>query len=518
MATPAGGATANLICDGLAKPMADDDPFGLTGAPGAEAAPRWMPLILAKPPGLDTVVGVIKPPLQVISALLEVIAALLEVLSAILVGLLDPYRALVLAAYKLLKDLVADIINAGFYLYFYAPGIFTLGAPKPSDHGLPDNPIKQFRHGMQGGQRPVPIRDQYEQWAQLFGESFDDPGDEMRPILSDGASIAAVFVVAAAPSIEGLRQALFLIGSLLNIEPFKLAFKNFKVGPDIDLQRARQEKVAPDWERTRLLDLFPDLKELKILPKKLRELLLTGQGLTGLLTELAKGINDKVASIKKLVEAIEAIIALLDSLKSAGLYALPVFTAQGVGVEARLRQGGEPAARRLCGRGLRLAAGPSIAEATVLFNMLNPANIKGVLEEAVKTNIEQATSAADKAQLNTHWKDFKQTAADAGDAMKKAVEDAPATFKKNLSDLGDDIMAVPGNVGDALKEMGQSAQTNLVDNPVKRAEQLLERARSKGPRSLALGLGASPDRPVPPNVVDAPPKGGSDQGGGGGPA
>lgn len=549
MAPRADAATGNLLCDALGRPIPGLEPPapapappGDDGALGSGASeltdtggvsneleallqpmlppepddpPRWLPLVLVKPPGLDTLVNTIKPPLQVISALLEVIAALLEVLSAILIGLLDPYRALVLAAYNLLKNLVEDLIHSGFYFYYDAAGITSIDTI-PTEMGFPEKPKDLFLHGKAGQPPPPPMPDRYMKWAQRFAESFDDPGDRRRPILSNGASVAAVFVVAAAPSLEGLRQAIFLIGSLMNITAFKEAADRYKKGsPDPDLYRARRDPIAPNWKSGQLQDLFPPdypIRRLRALPEMLRRLLLTGQGLSGLLKDMAAAIQAKVKVLRDLIAAIQAIIDFLDALKSAGLYTLPVFTSEGPeGLQRDFVQAKNRPPGGYIGGACFLAAGPGIADATVLLNLLNPYNAGKnfeILEKAWGETKQQARDAAAAAQLSDTWKDFKNAEKKARKDIAEAVESAPDAFYDELGSVKKAVDAAIDAAPDALGDLAKEAKKGLYDDAVKRADDVVKQARKKGPRSMALSYG------TPPRPPDEPPKGSGQEGGG----
>ena len=152
MATVTADAIADLqallrqCCDDLAGAPDEDVVGALEGPPGAggtapdlfdpspgstaasdvlagDAGPRWRPLIIGLPPGVEQLVGIIKPPLDVIVTLLQVIAALLDVIKALLLALPDPFMALIEAAYQALNAIITDFINAGVYLYADVPGL-----------------------------------------------------------------------------------------------------------------------------------------------------------------------------------------------------------------------------------------------------------------------------------------------------------------------------------------------------------------------------------------------------------
>ncbi|MFM8550944.1 MAG: hypothetical protein ACKOCD_01295, partial [Nitrospiraceae bacterium] len=86
------------------------------------AGPRWRPLLVGLPPGVEAMLDTVKPPLSAIVALLQLLRTFLDILKALLIGIPDPFYALILAAYKALQALIHDLLNTGAYLYYDAPG------------------------------------------------------------------------------------------------------------------------------------------------------------------------------------------------------------------------------------------------------------------------------------------------------------------------------------------------------------------------------------------------------------
>ena len=351
----------------------------LTDADG-DALPRWRPLVLASIPGLDQLVSIIKPPLQIIVALLQVIAALLQALAAILIGLPDPFEALILAAYELLVAIINDLLNTGAYLYIDAPGIQPTEVTL-SETGIIFDPGKQFKAGQ--ALKPPPLTpDAFARWSTRFQASFDDPGDLQRPVITVGAPIQAVFIAMAAPSLDALRQALYLIGKLFNIDAFKRAFEKYKKGvPDPRRTRARTKSVKPDWRAARLRDLFPPLTKLLILPEALLGLLKQVDALSGLIKNLAAAMQDKANVLLQLAQAIQSIIDLLDALKSSGMYALNVSTNAGIPAlkQAFVQAVDRPPGGYMGGICL-LASGPNLAKAAMLWDLLGLSTAMDVAE------------------------------------------------------------------------------------------------------------------------------------------
>ncbi len=501
MPTTGGAATASLLCDALGRPIPGTT-TALAPADGtvpdnaAPGGPGWQPLLMLAPPGLKAIVDAVSPPLQVISAVLSVIAAILEALADILLGLPDLYRALIMAAYTALKGLIEDIINAGFYLYFDAPGITSLAA-SPAEMGLPTKPVQIFTAGMTGGPPPAATPDRYAQWATRFAQSFDDPGDTHRPQLSGGATISAVFIAAAAPSLDALRQAIYLLGMLFNIQPFIDALDKFKPAPDPDLTRARGNPMAPDWYSARLQDLFPPLAGLMAIPEALKALLLMGTGLTSLIADLVLALKAKVKTLQDLVAVIQAIIALLDALTSAGLYVLPVASTTGVD---GLKQGFAAAQNRPPGGFMAaiclLAAGPGAPTATTLYNMLGQGGALTNLQNA--REFEQDQIAAAGAGLDASIAALDTTATEATQALVTAVEASPATYGRPLGMSAADAIAAARSGPAAFAAKLDAARAPVAATPV--VQKLLtwsKHAAKKGPRSLAFGFALGPDNPQP---------------------
>jgi hypothetical protein len=377
-------ATSADPCQGAALAVCGDpdEPYRL----------RWEPLVMLAPPGLATMLETIKTPIEVIKTVLEVIAAILDALAAILIGLLDAYRAIILAAYNALKALIEDILNSGVYLYYDAPGLTSLDATL-SEMGFPTDPVQLFKAGQAGAPEPVIDNTAFERWAFRFGESFDDPGDDQRPVFSDGAGIDAVFIGVAMPSFAALKQIIYLLGKLFNIDAFINAIDRYNdASPDPDLTRARMQSVAPDWEAVRLKDLFPPLRFLLLVPELLKALLLSVDNLAGLIAALAQALEDKAAVLGQLVDALQAVIDLLDALQSSGLKVLSVSTSEGVeGLKTQfLAAENRPEGGFMAGLCL-LAAGPLKAAAAPLWAILGQASS---LEKAAALEEQQAAQAA----------------------------------------------------------------------------------------------------------------------------
>ncbi|MCY1032124.1 hypothetical protein OV207_11695 [Corallococcus sp. BB11-1] len=503
-----------VCCAELAKAL--DEAEGGEGA-GAAGGPSWRPLVLAAPPGLEQLVGIVKPPLQVIIAVLQFVQALLQALAAILLGLMDPFRALILAAYSLLKDIIDDLLNAGAYLYADAPGIGPTETNLAETGFIPNLP-KDFKAG-HALERPPVTPDAFSRWASRFTASFDDPGDDARPVVTDGAPVQAVFIVMAAPSLDALRQALYLMGKLFNISAFKKAFEKYPKGAlDPRRSRARGRSVKPDWKSARMRDLFPDLEKLLILPEALRSLLLSVDNLAGLIKSLASAMQDKVQVLLKLAQAVQAVVDLLDALKSAGMYALPVSTRGGVaGLKQAFLQARDRPPGGYVGGICLLAAGPNLAKAALLWEMLGLSaamelaegklTLEDVAQQLKDSQVMQVLEASGN-EVEDAWGNLKTASQEQADAFVLALDQAP-----------EGLAAAVGRTPQELVEGARRARSSLVEALEQAKDQLprsanieagiaaTKQAQRRGGRSLAMGFGGpGPSERAP---SPAPPVAGS---------
>jgi hypothetical protein len=498
-------------CADLAAAVAAAEAAGevLPEAEDADGSPQWRPLLLAPLPGLDTLVSIIKPPLQIIVALLQVVAAILKALAAILLGIPDIFRALILAAYALLRDIINDLLNTGAYMYVDAPGIMPTEV-SIRETGIFIDPVADWKAG-QALEPPPIVPDGFARWATRFAASFDDPADSQRPMITEGAPIQAIFIVMAAPSLGALRQLIYLLGRLLNIDRFKVAFE--KYDPKwIDPRLKRLEKssgVPPDWKAQRLRDIFPPLENLLILPEVLKSLLAAVDDLAGLIRNLAAAIEEKANLLLQLAAAIQAIIDLLDALKSTGMYSLGVATQGGV---AGLKQAFVEATDRppggYIGGVCLLASGPNLAKAAMLFDLLGgttaielaQGNIS--LEEAARQGVlGQATAVLENATapLPGAFDAFGSTVTAEAEAFADAVVNAPDSLAAEVGQLPEELARSAQEMRSLAVETLDHAQgfvpgEEQIQNGIAHTRQ----AQRFGARSLALGFGGPPPAPEPP--------------------
>lgn len=456
---------------------------------GAASGPRWEPLVMVPIPGLREIAAIAKPPLEVVRAILGVIRAFAQALAAILVGLLDPLRAIVLAAYEALNALVNDLIHAGAYLYL-DPLSWNEVLPTPQELGIPVRPEEPFRAGM-GGKPPPPKLDGWTTWATRFGQSFDDPGDDQRPILSDGASVTALFLVWAAPSFDVLARLLHALGWLLNIDAWKLAFDQFSVGPDPSLAAARgtPRGTAPNWQRKGLVDLFPPIEGLTALPKLLLEILKAGDGLVALLNGLVTALTQKIAVIQQIIDMIDAVLALLDALSITGIKSLFVTSNQGVrGLkQAFLTAANRPEGAHVAGICF-LAAGPGLKDATVLWELFGQGKAFTIVADAYDQMAENAEDDWDRVEAAAGA--LEDTATRAADAFADAVVNAPAGALGGLVEAGESVYDAAAAAPNALVDKLEQAGATLGGDAIEAGRQKVAEVRKRALGSLAAGHGA----------------------------
>ncbi len=492
-----------------------DEALGEERPEGEPSVPGWRPLVLASIPGLDQLVSIVSPPLRIIAALLQTLASLLQLLASVLIGVADPFRALILAAYELLRDIINDLINTGAYLYADAPGIIPREVPL-SESGIYLEPGRDFRAG-QALEPPPIVPDGFQKWAGRFVASFDDPGDLNRPVITEGAPVQAVFLVVATPSLEALRQALYLLGRLINVDAFEQAFERYRRGSaDPRRSQARSASVKPDWEAARLRDLFPQLQGLLQIPETLRGLLLAVNDLTTLLKNLASAMQDKAKLLLKLAEAVQSIIELLEALKTSGLYALPVATQGGIPAlkEAFLKAPNRPPGGYIGGVCL-LAAGPNLAKASLLWELLGLGTVMDAMEgeltlKELGERVRQGALGPAVASVEQAMQGGKEAVEQFWD---KTQENADA-FVEALREAGPGFAAAVGRTPEELVEIGRRARATGVEI-LEQAEVLAplpenvreniargiaetQRARRRASRSIAMGLGTPGPDPLLP--------------------
>jgi hypothetical protein len=330
MSTRTGDATADLIAILRQHcPVVATSTAALTA--GGDGL-RWRPMTLGNVPGVSEILGLVEPPIQVVSAFLKVVSGILEILQALLLALPDPIKALIMAAYNLLKDIIDDILATGAYLYIDVPGLLS-NRKTINDLGgrLPDPP-----EWLAGGPREEPVRPAagFEAWAATFEQSFDDAGDEHRPVFSDGAAVEALFIVATMPNMVDFRRFAKLWAKLLDLSAFEKIFDEFTFPVvDPDKKRINGRSVSPDWRSWKLRDIGPEdypLRKLERVPELLKTLLLNTDNLVDTLRKLIAAVQAKVKILEEFIQLIQSALDILRALSATGLHALPVVTTEGV--------------------------------------------------------------------------------------------------------------------------------------------------------------------------------------------
>ncbi|MCB9947521.1 MAG: hypothetical protein H6842_06815 [Rhodospirillaceae bacterium] len=518
-----GDALAASVDAGGAGPS---DPASIAAVLAAleEAEPRWHSLTLGQIPGVDQFVTVAKTPLEVIAAILNFVAGILDVISKFLLAFPDPFRALILAAYTLLKSIIDDLLGSGAYVYFDAPGISS-NAATLRDMGAAIPELPRWVAGDKPPQ-PAPEPDGFQQWAHRFEQSFDDPGDDNRPTFSDGASVEALFIVATAPQLANLLAVLPILAQLLDLSAFRSAWEKFLEGAD-DQDRAqlRSDSVAPDWRAWRLRDIGPPaypLRELEKIPEYLKALLVSVDNIVELIKNLVKAIQSKVALLQELIKIIEAVIDMIKALSATGLHALAVSTDEGVAglKKAFLEAGNRPntdadgvvqTAHAVVG--VCLLSGTSnilpiwalLGEDKSFAEAYQGAydDWKGLADQglqALKDTKALAVESVEGQQLGTGTPadlGFKGLWGDLGDAAD-AQKDA-ALRALGLGEAEADEKARSGRNALIAGLEQAAAEGTPLDPRVLAQIEATRRARRRGSRSLAMAYG---DTPKPPGKPD----------------
>lgn len=472
-----------------------------------ELGPRWRPLIVGLPPGVSEMVSILEPPVKAITTLLQILSTLLDILKKLLIGITDPFEALIAAAIDALEAIITDLLNAGGYLYYDAPGL-TSPEVALGELGLDFSPKQVFHAGKEGEDQPLAPVDNFARWAGRFGASFDDPGDLARPTapvplgeeppetpggpqvtvqanaqpFSTGGTIEAVFIVATAPSLADLARLVWLLGNLLNIDAFKRALDRFTEGSeDQALSRVAQRSVAPDWHSKKLHELIPELRELAKIPAILRGLLSKVASVIDLLTDLIDAIQGKVTALLEIAQTIQDIIDMLSSLQSAGLYTLPVSTNEGVdGLKrAFIEASNRPEGGFVAGACL-LAAGPGLKDAAFLWEIFAGGEFARVGGEALGA-LEQAGEEVDELGAAAE-KSMQELKAE----MEKAIDDLPESIVASLGRSKEELLEALTNSPQELYEILRDAKDVQVGHALREGQKRAEELAGREARSLAL--------------------------------
>jgi hypothetical protein len=548
MPTRTGDATADLLavlrehCPQVAEETLQElaSAAAALGQAAAEAGAaaeggdrlRWSRLTLGEIPFIQDLVTTTKAPVEVVAAVLEFVAGILDVVSKLLLAIPDPYRALILAAYQILKDIVDDLLASGAYVYFDAPGLMSNIATL-TDLGMakPDLPT------WVAGDKPKPQdppADGFQSWAFRFQQSFDDPGDLDRPVFSDGAPIEALFIVGTAPQLPDLAAMGPLFEKLFDLTAFSKAWEHFAAGfpewpDDPDRARLRGTSVHPDWKGWRLRDIGPPtypLRYLEKLPELLKALLLNVDNIVDLLKKLIEAVKAKIEVLRQIIEVLQQIIDTLKALNATGLAALVVVSDEGVEglVKAFLEAEDRPGT--FTDEEGNVFSAPAVAGVCLLTGTseIVPANAVPIWELFGQgRSMEQAYAG-----LTSDWQSLEDQAKAAADdtaalateaweGMENGGTDPSSAGIKGLwggltetyEEQRDDVLGVLGMTEEEADERARSDRGALVGgleqalaegtrlDPVVLAHlEATRRARRRGRRSLAMSFGSRlPEQP-----------------------
>ena len=451
------------------------------------AGPRWRPMVIDLPPGLDQLLGIVEPPLNILVALLKLLVGFLAILRALLLSIPDPFEALIRAAVAALEAIIADILGSGGYLYADAPGL-TSPDLTLAEAGYSVDLPKSFKAGQQEQGAPPLPPDGFAKWAARFQQSFDDPGDDQRPKVSAGAPVEAVFIVGAAPTLQDLARLAYLLGRLFNIEDFLLAWERFVKGSeDQGGDTVQGRPVAPNWEAFTITDIIPPMAVLEEVPALLEGLLSKVDGVLGLLADLAGALEAKAQVLLEMAEMLQDLIALLRSLESAGLYLLPVSTSDGV---EGLRAAFEAATSRPEGGYVMgvclLAAGPDLGKVGLLWEML----VGGSFVDAAVETWERVVEAKDETLAASE--DFGDEVKESYDQLRDAILDAPQGLLDSIGRSQEQLMTLfEQSPAEALELWVSAAGEGAARDFARGRKQV---PKGKGERGLSQYLGKQEER------------------------
>lgn len=276
-------------------------------------SPTWQqyPLSALGPEAVADAVSALDGASGQVAGALETAATAVETLATLVVDVADPLDAVIQQLVQTLRNAVGDVLNTGVYFYWDVEG-WPFGNPQ----GLGS-------------------------WSARWARSFDDPGDENRPVFSPDSQVGALLLVGGADSLGDLMELLKTIGELFGIKPFVDAWKRFEAGlagrdPLEDLLRG--VPLAPDWSSVELGEVVPPLNRVARTVNEAIDALARAGGAATLLRDLAAALREKAEALRALSARLQDLIEQLERiLEYAGLYALPIESAAGVdGVRAAM--------------------------------------------------------------------------------------------------------------------------------------------------------------------------------------
>lgn len=489
------------------------------GGADEEQRLRWAKLTLGDLPGVQQLVATAKAPVEIVAALLEFIAGILEVVSALLLAIPDPYRALILAAYQILKTIVDDLLSSGVYLYFDAPGL-TSNVATLVDLGMAEPDLPTWVAGDKPKPQPPPA-DGFTSWAHRFRQSFDDPGDKNRPIFSDGAPVQALFIVATAPQLPDLAALGPLFATLFDTDAFSKAWANFAESfpewpDDPDRSRLRGRSVHPDWTSWKLRDIEA-LRQLEKVPELLKALLLNVDNVVELLKRLIQAVRDKIQVLRDIIAVLQQIIDALTALMATGLSSLVVVSDEGVDglyrafLEAENRPNTDAQGNVLTANaviGVCMLAGTSEvvpANALPIWTLFGQGSsidqaYSGLVSDVEALGEQAEAAVADTAALATEaWEGAEQGG---DDPTAGGIKGLFGDLTENVEQEGQSVLDALATTIDLADELARGDFSGLVEHlerALAEGAQLdpfvlahieaTRRARRRGRRSLAMSFG-----------------------------
>lgn len=491
------------------------------GAEDAGTGPRWSRLTLGQIPGVQQMADAASIPVEAVVSALKVIAGLLDVLTAFLLEIPDPIRAMILAAYEILKEVIDDLLSSGCYIYTDLPGVTSWKTTVEEIGDVAAEP-RTWKAG--DYEAPPPRLGAFESWASTFRRSFDDPGDGHRPIFSDGATVEAVFVMATAPGMADLVPLLHGLGALVDEKALVQALEAFGdmdlpgfedwLHPDPDDWRVRGRPTGPNWRSWKLRDIAPPdypLRQLERVPELLLAILSNIDGIVALLKDLIEAIRAKIDVLLEIAETLQRVIEMIQALTATGLHVLVVVTHDGVEglvdafLEAANRPGRDDEGKEVPGLvvgGTCLLAGTSTAlwaaGPALVWKLLG---VDGPLEDARAALGEDlqrhrdALVAAGTPAVEA-WDRMKEGAAEHTALYEAESLDQLDRMRHALKTMGPALGRSPQEIEDALLGMRADVMAQVereyngggpIDPLVMSELQATRAARGRGRRSLAAG-------------------------------
>jgi len=212
----------------------------------------------------------------------------------------DLFKAIMSALVTELENLMNDLFGAGVFELFVTPfnvnrrglTIDKLGIPKVT-------PAQAINFAV---------------------NSFDDTGDEQRPIFSDGANVAAFGLLITAPDIILFYEILKKLGVFWKTKEFEILIQRVELA-----QNPKTRSFNPDWSSFK----FNQIEYIGQLQKDMGETLALIKGYMlvadDVMTKLIDALQKKIDDLNARIVALQAIVDLIGSLdEMAGVWFLNV--------------------------------------------------------------------------------------------------------------------------------------------------------------------------------------------------